>query len=179
MSPSPIVPSQIRAGRALVSMTQEDLAKSAEVGIASLREIEGGRRPPDTDVTTKLRRALEKAGVIFVPSDASAGPGVRLADKRPQIIRPPSVITIWEGLPFTVEWMGAELTVFVAREVLDDLGRMLEQQPDEVYLRVFEQFRAEILDGVAHAAANPANFDQRGRLHLRGKDIPSLSGETN
>jgi transcriptional regulator with XRE-family HTH domain len=176
MAAQPIVPSQIRAGRALVGITQEQLAKEADIGISSLREIEGGRRPPDTGVAVKIRRALENAGVILVPSDTSAGLGVRLADKRPQIIRPPSLMTIWEGMPFTVEWMGEELLVFVAREVLDDLGRFREQQVDEVYLQVFDQFKAEILDGVARAAGNRANYDPRGRLHLRGKDIAALSG---
>lgn len=168
------VPAQIRAGRALVGCSQEELAAASGVSLTSLREIEGQKRPPDTDVAAKIRRALDNLGVAFVPSGPDGGPGVRLIDNRPQIIRPPTTMMFWEGMPFTVEWQGKEVRVFVAREVIEDLGRLAGTEPESVYLQTFEKFRGEILAGVARAIVDPENFDKRGRLFVRDKDIPSL-----
>lgn len=174
MSKTAIVAAQIRAGRALVECSQEELSKAAGVGLTSLREIEAQKRPADTAVVSKIRDALENKGVYFVPSGQDYGPGVSLRDKRPNIIRPPSTMTQWDGLPFSVEWKGKELTVFVSREVMEDLGRLSGDEADEVYLQTFEKHRGNILDGVAKAITNPENFDKQGRLHVREQDISAL-----
>jgi hypothetical protein len=84
-------------------------------------------------------------------------------------------MTAFEGLPFFVEWQGKEVTVFVSREVLDDLGELAGQEPDSIYLEVFEKNRGAILDGVTRAIVNPENFDRSGRLYVRGKDILGLA----
>ncbi|SFB35829.1 Protein of unknown function [Collimonas sp. OK607] len=173
MSKKAIVVAQIRAGRALVECSQEELAKAAGIGLTSLREIEGQKRPADTMAVSKIRSALENKGVYFVPSSQDYGPGVCLRDKRPNIIRPPSTMMKWEGLPFTVEWQGKEVAVFVSREAIEDLGGHQGDETDEVYLQTFEKHRGDILDGVAKAIVNPANFDKKG-LHVRGQDIPAL-----
>ena len=169
------VPAQIRAGCALVGCSQDELALEAGISLTSLREIEGQRRPPDTAAADKIRRALDNRGVAFVPSDKGGGPGVRLIDNRPHIIRPPTTMTFWEGMPFTVEWEGKEVTVFVSREVIDDLGRHTGHPPDSEYLRTFGEFRGSILDGVQFAIVDQANFDDRGRLHVRHKDIAEFN----
>jgi DNA-binding XRE family transcriptional regulator len=175
ISKSVLIPAQIRAGRALVGVSQQELAKHAEVSLTSLREIEGQRRAPDTVAAEKIRRALLNLGVVFIPSSVETGPGVCLADKRPNIVRPPTTVLFWEGVPFSVEWEGKEVIVFVSREAIDDLGRHREKQSDEVYLATFEKHRGDILDGVAHAIVNPENFDSHGRLHVRIKDMPALA----
>jgi transcriptional regulator with XRE-family HTH domain len=169
------VPAQIRAGRALVGCSQEELATAAEISLTSLREIEGQKRPPDTGAAGKIHRALDNLGVAFVPSGPEGGPGVRLIDNRPHIIRPPTTMMFWEGMPFSVEWQGKEVPVYVSREVIDDLGRHTGNPPDKVYLQTFEEFRGTILDGVRRAIVEPENFDDRGRLHVRHKDIAEFN----
>lgn len=69
---------QIKAARALLSWSQEDLAKQAGVSLPTVKRLEsedgelGGR----ADTVRKLRAALESAGIEFL--GGSAGPGVRL-----------------------------------------------------------------------------------------------------
>lgn len=70
---------QIKAARALVGMSQNDLAKASGVSVPTIKRLEsqegemGGR--PATILA--IRSALEAAGVIFVPENGE-GPGVRL-----------------------------------------------------------------------------------------------------
>lgn len=170
-----IIAAQIKAGRTLVECSQEELAKDAGIGLTSLREIEAQKRPADTAAVSKIRAALENKGVYFMASGPDHGPGVCLRDNRPNIIRPPSTMTMWEGMPFSVEWEGKEVTVFVSREVIEDLGRLPGNESDQVYLATFEKHRGEILDGVAKAIVNPENFDKKKRLFVRAQDIASLA----
>ena len=73
-----ITGAQIRAARALVRWTAEDLADSASVGISTIRraEAEDGL-PTITAANSKLIRiALEGAGIEFI-SENGGGVGVR------------------------------------------------------------------------------------------------------
>ncbi len=175
MNKDVIIAAQIRAGRALLEWSQERLAKEAQVGISSVRDIESQKRAAETGAVNAIRQALENGGVEFVSGTKETGPGVRLIANRPNIIRRPTTMTAFEGLPFFVEWQGKEVTVFVSREVLDDLGELAGQEPDSIYLEVFEKNRGAILDGVTRAIVNPENFDRSGRLYVRGKDILGLA----
>ena len=76
-------------------------------------------------------------------------------------------------MPFAVEWQGKVITVFVAFEVIDDLGGQ-GQTPDAGYIRTFEENRGKILDAVTSAISNPKNFDSYGRLYIRQKDLDAL-----
>jgi hypothetical protein len=57
----------------------------------------------------------------------------------------------------------------------EDLGRHQETQPDAVYVQTFEEYRGMILDGVARAIVDPANFDKKGLLDMRHKTLRSLT----
>jgi len=67
---------QCRAARALIDMTQRDLAKAASVGISTIRSFEADRHP-NTNNLKPIQYALETAGVIFV-AENGGGAGVRL-----------------------------------------------------------------------------------------------------
>jgi DNA-binding XRE family transcriptional regulator len=69
---------QIRAARALLGWTQQTLADRALVAINTIRAIEANRPYPKPETTTSVRRALEKAGIMFL-ADGTMGEGVRLA----------------------------------------------------------------------------------------------------
>jgi hypothetical protein len=64
-------------------MTQPHLAKVAGLGLSTVVDFERGRRRVSFDAIDAIRRALEKAGVIFVDENGE-GPGVRMrkASKR-------------------------------------------------------------------------------------------------
>lgn len=70
---------QIRAGRALLNWSARELAKEAVVAITTVQRLEVGAVPiENASVATvgKITRALEAAGVVFLPD----GYGVTLAD---------------------------------------------------------------------------------------------------
>jgi hypothetical protein len=169
-----VTPAQVRAGRALLEWSQEQLAKEAEVGLSTVRDVESERRAADTAAVASIRRALWNGGVIFVAGDACGGPGVRLVGNWPNIIRRPTTMQTFEGMPFSIEWQGKVITVFVSREVLDDLGGHSRSMHDEVYLKTFERHRGRILDAIAVAIEDLANFDRYGRLYIRPKDIEAI-----
>jgi predicted transcriptional regulator len=79
-----IMASQIRAARALLGLSQRELAVLAAIGLATVKRIEAA---PDirgaADTFWKIQTALEKAGIVFISSDQQGGPGVRLRDVPP------------------------------------------------------------------------------------------------
>jgi transcriptional regulator with XRE-family HTH domain len=76
---SPLLPAQIRAARALLRWSAEDLAKTSSVGITTIRRAELASIKTALTAANDLaiRRALEAAGVRFIDANGG-GPGVRL-----------------------------------------------------------------------------------------------------
>lgn len=72
-----ITPEQCRAARALLGWSQSDLELESKVARKTLADFEGSKRFPYERTLCEIRRALEWAGVIFIPEN-SEGPGVRL-----------------------------------------------------------------------------------------------------
>jgi transcriptional regulator with XRE-family HTH domain len=70
---------QIKAARALLAWSQEQLAAAAGISIPTIKRLEasdgplGGRR----ETGDKIRKTLEVAGVEFI-NENGGGPGVRL-----------------------------------------------------------------------------------------------------
>jgi transcriptional regulator with XRE-family HTH domain len=75
-----VIPAQCRAARALLDWTQDDLARSAEVGEVTLRQFERGATEPRRAILKALQGALEQAGVKFIEANKGGGPGVRLRE---------------------------------------------------------------------------------------------------
>jgi len=80
-----IEPSQIRAARGLIAISQTELATRAGLGLATVKRIESTTDELRVTVQTLLRiqRALEEAGIVFIDQDGNSGPGVRLRDPLP------------------------------------------------------------------------------------------------
>jgi len=64
---------QIKAARALLDWTQDDLAKAANLSKPSINTLERRIANPKVDTMAAIQRALEEAGVEFTD-----GPGVKL-----------------------------------------------------------------------------------------------------
>lgn len=84
---------QIRAARALLGWTQEILAEASGIARATIKNLETSSTTPRLDTLLTIQRALEEAGVEFIP-----GSGVRLREKE---------ITSFEGRDATRKWMEA------------------------------------------------------------------------
>ena len=70
-----IYAAQLRAARALLGWRQEDLAKAADVGLATLQRIESSEGVVNGNAKTiwKLQAALETGGIEFVTGPSKIG----------------------------------------------------------------------------------------------------------
>lgn len=68
---------QCRAARALLGMTQPELAEAAGFGLSTIVDFEKERRIVSLTAQARMREALEAAGVVFLPENGN-GPGVAL-----------------------------------------------------------------------------------------------------
>jgi predicted transcriptional regulator len=73
---------QIRGARAILRLSQADLAKAASVSLETIKRLEAmhGELKVRLDTLTRIKDALEKAGVDFIPENGG-GAGVRLAKR--------------------------------------------------------------------------------------------------
>jgi hypothetical protein len=74
---------QIRAARALIKWTAEDLSRQSAVSLRTIRRAELAQRETSMTMPNDLavRRALETAGVEFIDENGG-GPGVRLRKRQ-------------------------------------------------------------------------------------------------
>jgi transcriptional regulator with XRE-family HTH domain len=95
-SPPPdLTPKHVRAARALLAWSQQDLAKAAGVGTSTVADFERGSRTPVPNNAQAIRMALEGAGVTFLSGGAVIGPAV-----------PSFAGTVAQGTP--VRWVSAQ-----------------------------------------------------------------------
>lgn len=71
-------PEQCIAARGLLRWTQRDLADKARVGEATVKRFEQGTHATAEDNLARIRKALERGGVLFIDANGNAGLGVRL-----------------------------------------------------------------------------------------------------
>ncbi|MGR3562958.1 MAG: helix-turn-helix domain-containing protein [Heliomarina sp.] len=70
---------QVKAARALLRWSQNDLAEASGVSVPTIKRLEAGKGllGGRTDTVHAIRTALEEAGVLFIPENGG-GAGVRL-----------------------------------------------------------------------------------------------------
>lgn len=76
---TPLTSAQLRAGRALIRWSAEDLARASAVGLTTIRraELTDSKTSMTAANDLAVRRAMEGAGVEFIDENGG-GPGVRL-----------------------------------------------------------------------------------------------------
>ena len=74
-----VSPRQIRAARALLGWSQQELADKAIVSLNALVRLENGKVDSRMSTMQAIETALGKAGVEFLSADQK-GEGVRLLD---------------------------------------------------------------------------------------------------
>jgi transcriptional regulator with XRE-family HTH domain len=73
-----LTPQQLRAARALLGWSREDLAEKSGVGAGTIKDFEINNSDPKQGTVQKWQRALEAGGVKFIDPDEMDGAGVRL-----------------------------------------------------------------------------------------------------
>ncbi len=74
----PTDPTLIKAARALLGISQAELAEKANVGTRTLWKIEAGDRSISVENYDAVTRALEQAGIVFLGRTQTEGTGVRM-----------------------------------------------------------------------------------------------------
>lgn len=82
-----LTPEQLRAARALVDWSRDDLADKSGVSPNTVWGFEQGRSDPKLSTLNKWRRTLEAAGVEFIDEDEHKGAGVRLQESSRKLDR--------------------------------------------------------------------------------------------
>jgi transcriptional regulator with XRE-family HTH domain len=165
-----VLPSQIRAARALLDWSQEELASACRLGLSTIKDFEAGRRDPAPENMSALWLALERSGIQFIPLDRAGGPGVRFLSEIPKLVsRPRGVDLGTDKLLFKVRWRGIDVAVFLPPSVLDDLDKA-EHEDNAAYEASFRRHEVNILQKTA-LALYAGRLDDRMRLHLRSRDF--------
>jgi transcriptional regulator with XRE-family HTH domain len=74
---------QIRAARALLNISQADLARFASVHVATIRRLEAATDVRGAAETIwKIQKTLEAAGIEFISEEAGRGAGLRFRQAR-------------------------------------------------------------------------------------------------
>ena len=73
-----IAPRQIRAARALLGWTQQDLADKAILSLNAVKRIEAQQSDPRVSTLAAIRAALEAGGAVFLSAEHGHGSGVRM-----------------------------------------------------------------------------------------------------
>ena len=71
----------IRAARALLGWHQDELARRAKIGLATIQRLERSPAGPvmaHVATVVKISDCLKKAGIVFLDRDDAGGIGVRL-----------------------------------------------------------------------------------------------------
>jgi transcriptional regulator with XRE-family HTH domain len=68
----------LRAGRALLNLRQDQLAKRAKVSRQMVARIESAGKGIPFEAIEKVRSALERDGIEFFPSTTTHGPAIAL-----------------------------------------------------------------------------------------------------
>ena len=76
-----ITPDQSRGARALLDITQPQLASMSRLGLSTVVDFERLRRSVSKEAVQAIRIALEHAGVEFIDENGG-GPGVRLRKRQ-------------------------------------------------------------------------------------------------
>ena len=72
-----MTPAQCRSARALLEMTQPDLAQRSGLGLSTIVDFEKRRRRVSDEAIETMRQALERAGIEFIYENGG-GAGVRV-----------------------------------------------------------------------------------------------------
>lgn len=135
-----IIVAQIKAGRAMVGLSQQELAQKAGISVATLNNIErGAQTDPKLSTLNAIRRALEGCGVEFT-DEMMGGVGVRLKST-PKLNGQATVLIIDDNHADRMlykRWLGADAehsyNIIEAENAKLGFESFIEHNPDCIIL---------------------------------------------
>jgi transcriptional regulator with XRE-family HTH domain len=164
MTNGQISPAQIRAARALLGWTQRQLARSARVGLSTIKDVEIGKRNPMTQNVMSIQKTLENGGAEF-----TAGPGVRFRPGRPEIIRRPFSIGSNDALGLIIRWNGRDAMVQISYDTLNSIDGF-DNADWEEYSAAFRR-KEDLILRAAVAVLEGGTTDASGFVRLNDSDF--------
>ena len=79
MENNELLPSQVKAARALLGWTQQDLANRSKIGVSTVADFERSERTPVANNLSAIRTTLEQAGIVFIAGSAFLGSRSRIS----------------------------------------------------------------------------------------------------
>lgn len=73
---------QVKAARALLGWSQQELARRSKLGASTVADFERGERNPVTNNLAAMRNALEQSGITFMAGGAVVGPPSRASKQK-------------------------------------------------------------------------------------------------
>jgi len=95
-----LTPRLVKAARALLAWSQQDLAKAAKVATSTVADFERGQRTPIANNAQAIRSGLESAGIRFLPTGAVIGPAVPFVTRSNR----PSMPVRWVSAQDLSDW---------------------------------------------------------------------------
>jgi predicted transcriptional regulator len=68
-----ITPAQVRGARAMLNITQDELAVMSELKRVAIARFETGMTAPHASTLEGIQAALEAAGAVFIETNAGVG----------------------------------------------------------------------------------------------------------
>lgn len=111
---------QCRAARALLNLTQDQLAKNAQVARATIADFERNTRFPIGNNMVSIMSALEAAGIEFL-DDNGGGVGVRRRKVELEYDKTLRCTDIVEGATLRVRYRKERYDIRIPRMVIEDM----------------------------------------------------------
>lgn len=147
-APSDLTPQLVRAARALLAWSQQDLAKAAGVATSTLADFERGKRTPQATNAQAIREALESAGIRFLPTGAVIGPIAPSLTATGQTSLP----VRWVSAQDLTEWANRNDGVFSLPTLLSHLIHATHGSPIQLRFPADEGVRYSGWDGQTSTA---------------------------
>jgi transcriptional regulator with XRE-family HTH domain len=148
-----IEPKQIRAARALLDWTRDDLARASGVSVPALGQIEGENRAPRTASLDKIKAALEAAGILFTDNS-----GVKLRSDTVVIYEDTDgVRRFFDDVYMTVQHSVPEILIGggLQKDFFDAMGKEFLE---------FHAARIRTIDGISVRALKPNSLGAEAGL---------------